>query len=280
MESPDPKRSAYLGMTKQDLDNVWYAKYWNPQMKKLPTHISEALIAGPQASPLLPSLNEATLLAEPGYKHFENGFGVAEDGAAVVAALTHMPNNTPAMWDWWFGWHGCDSRRYKLWNPDAHLYACWKDGLTKMPGNKESYLNRTSFIDEFVGSSKLSLALQFVSPATLGFDEKDFMDDQKSTIICARVGLSEAPIDSGYLIHQIRRINNGSEMRSRFWLGGKYISSRNSEKKISEQSAGNETSMIGQAYCLLAHCAKEMNHLAIFLPAIYQEYLTDKSNKI
>ncbi len=234
MKSPDPKRSAYLGMTKQDLDNVWYAKYWNPQMKKLPTHISEALIAGPQASQLLPSLNEATLLAEPGYKHFENGFGVTEDGAAVVAVLTHMPNITPAMWDWWFGWHGCDSRRYKLWNPDAHLYACWKDGLTKMPGStyKESYLNRTSFIDEFVGSTKLSLALQFVSPTTFGFDEKNFLDDQKSTIICARVGLSEAPIDSGYLIHQIRRINNGSEMRSRFWLGGKYISSRSGEKKI------------------------------------------------
>lgn len=281
MERPDPKRAGYLGMAKQDLDNLWYAKYWNPQMKKLPTHITEALIAGPQASQLLPSLNEAAQLAEPGYQQFENGFGIAEDGAAIVAALTHMPNVIPAMWDWWFGWHGCDSRRYKLWNPEAHLYACWKDGLTQAPGstNREAYLNRTSFIDEFVGSTKLSLALQFVSPTTFGFDEKDFMDDQKSTIICARVGLSEVPIDSGYLIHQIRRINSGSEMRSRFWLGGKYISLRDSKKKPSEQTVSHEASMIWQAYSLLVHCAKEMNHLAAFMPTLYQEYLTDKSAK-
>ena len=93
-------------MAKGDLDGVWYAKYWNPQMASLPKHIMEALATGPQAPQLFPSIEHVASLAMPGYQTLENGFGVTEDGAAVVAALTRMPRVTPAMWDWWFGWHG------------------------------------------------------------------------------------------------------------------------------------------------------------------------------
>lgn len=267
------KRAVYLGMAKGDLDNLWYAKYWNPVMKALPKHIVEALVAGPQASPLLPSIDKVSLLTDPGYGVFENGFGVSDDGAAVIAALTEMPRVTPAMWDWWFSWHGSDSRRYKLWNPDAHLFACWKDGLTENPGktDRAGYLNRTSVVDEYVGSSKLSLEIQFVSPSVLGFDEKRLSDPQEATAICARVGLSDAPIDSGYLIHYVRRTKGGSEMRSRFWLGGKYISSREGKVIPSAKGQVEGAALIWQAYSLLVHCAKEMNHLATFLPDIYQD---------
>lgn len=275
MDTPSLKRAAYLGMAKDDLNDLWYAKYWNPHMKALPKHIMEALVAGPQASQLLPAFEDAALLVEPGYQVFENGFGVMEDGSCVVAALTHMPKVTPSMWDWWFGWHGSDTRRYKLWNPDAHLYACWKDDLRDYPNNsKQAYLNRTSFIDEYVGSAKMSLAIQFVPPVRFGFDEKELSDHEYSTAICGRVGLSEAPIDSGYLIHYVRRTDEGSEMRSRFWLGGKYVSSRNGKEIPSKMHPGNDASMIWQAYSLLVHCSKEMNHLATFLPDIYHDYLS------
>jgi hypothetical protein len=274
MEVPDPNRSIYLGMAKGDLDDVWYAKYWNPHMGPLPKQITEALAAGPQAALMLPAVEDAASLAENGYQAFENGFGVTEDGAAVVAALTQMPNVTPAMLDWWFGWHGSDTRRYKLWNPDAHLYACWKDGIEKKSGctDREMYINRTSFIDEYVGSTKMSLAIKFVSPSVLGFNENILSDAEQATVICGQVGLSEIPIDSGYLVHYVRRTRDGSEMRSRFWLGGKYLASSNNEKILPETTTRNEAFVIWQAYSLLVHCSKEMKHLAAFLPDLYGEF--------
>ena len=163
---------------------------------------------------------------------------------------------------------GPDSRRYKLWNPDAHLYAGWEDGIT----DREGYVGRTSFVDEYVGSTKLCLAIHFVPPSTLGFDENKLSDPLQATVICGRVGLSEAPIDSGYLVHYVRKTKEGSEMRSRFWLGGKYIASRDGKKGTAAAAERNDALMIWQAYSLLVHCAKEMNHLAAFLPDIYDEF--------
>lgn len=274
---PNPTRSCYLGMTKSDLDHLWYAKYWNPHMAPLPHHISTALVAGPQAAQLLPTIDQVASLEEPGYQIFENGFGVTEDGAAVVAALTEMPKVTPAMWDWWFGWHGSDSRRYKLWHPHAHLYATWKEKIDEniKHSDRDLYINRTSWVDEYVGSTKLSLAIRFISPVALGFSENTRSDPEQVTAICGRVGLSEAPIDSGYLVHYVRRTSNGSEMRSRFWLGGKYVTSRIGTEMNGEAITNQENgAMIWQAYSLLAHCAKEMNHLATFLPNIYKDFHT------
>ena len=67
-------------------------------------------------------------VADEGYQQTENGYGVLDDGGYQVSVRTDMPGVTPRMWSWWFGWHGCDTRRYKLWHPRAHLSAAWKDG--------------------------------------------------------------------------------------------------------------------------------------------------------
>lgn len=274
-QGPEPKQNLYLGISQEDLTTLWYAKYWQPQMAALPSHIVEALNNGPQAALLLPKLEDLPLLVQPGYLALENGFGMSEDGAAVVTALTKMPRVTPAMWDWWFGWHGSDSKRYKLWNPQAHLYAAWQDGLTQNPGktDRDDYLNRTSLVDEYVGSTKMSLAIHFMPPATLGFDESLLADPEQATVICGRVGLSELPIDSGYLVHYIRRTAEGAEMRSRFWLGGKYLAPRDGSQLPKDKQGMEAATVLWQAYSLLVHCAKEMNHLAAFLPEIYRGYL-------
>lgn len=267
-------RASYLGMADGDLDNVWYAKYWHPHMAPLPAHITEALAVGPQSASLFLPLTTICELTEPGYQRLENGFGLDDSGAGLVAALTNMPRVTPAMWDWWFSWHGSDSRRYKLWYPNAHLYAGWRDGLTENPGktDREGYINRTSLVDEYIGSAKLCLAIRFVPPETLGFDKKTFVDPAEATIICARVGLSAVPCDIGYLVHYVRRTAEGAEMRSRFWQGGQYVASRSDEVIPAAIALRNDAMAIWQAYTLLAHCAKEMNHLAGFLPELYADY--------
>ena len=106
----------------------------------------------------------------------ENGFGLGPDGSIRVAVRTRMPGVSPAMWDWWFGWHGSDSRRYKLWHPRAHLYAEWADGPDGDRRGRERYVGRTSFVDEYIGSTLARAAIRFVPPAELGFAEAPLAD--------------------------------------------------------------------------------------------------------
>ena len=42
-------------------------------------------------------------------------------GAALVTCITEMPQVTPKMIDWWFGWHMPETERYKLWHPRDHI---------------------------------------------------------------------------------------------------------------------------------------------------------------
>jgi len=110
--------------------------------------------------------------------------------------------------------------------------------------------------------------------ASLGFADPSLDDPEQATIVCARTGLGDLPIDVGYLAHHVRRTAGGSEMRSRFWIGGPYAAGRNSALgTVMAQAARllmrpSET----DARALLVHCAEEMQHLARFLPALYAEF--------
>ncbi len=97
----------------------------------------------------------------------------------------------------------------------------------------------------------------------------------KAVYICAKIGHPKLPVDYGYLVHQVRATGNGSEMRSRFFIGGKYAGVRK-KGKLAEMA----TLLIRKFKSLpdnfgpdlLRHCAEEMNHLAAFLPKLYQQY--------
>ena len=107
---------AYLGYRDGDADTP-FGKFFRPEMAPLPRHVVEALEHGPQAGPTLLAFEAATTLDDEGYQQTENGYGLLDDGGVQVSVRTDMPGVTPAMWSWWFGWHGSDSRRYKLWHP-------------------------------------------------------------------------------------------------------------------------------------------------------------------
>jgi hypothetical protein len=262
-----------------DLDDKWYSKFWNPKMAPLPTHIKEALLLGPQAWPLCLELADAASLAQPVYQQLESGFCVNVDGAVHVAVLTQMPRVSPLMWDWWFAWHGKESQRYKLWYPTAHLYSKWcppeaSDGGSA--SDRARYIGGTSFVDEYIGGVLSELSIRFLPPAELGFDVQSLSDPELATAICARLALSRFPLECGYLIHYVRRVNGGAEMRSRFWLGGAYVAPPSGQAPLTEElkkvAEGLSRMGTGQAHGLLVHCSQEMCHLAEFLPDIYQEY--------
>jgi hypothetical protein len=205
----------------------------------------------------------------------ENGYALCPDHSIRVAVHTPMPEVTPAMWDWWFGWHGCDSRRYKLWHPRAHLYAEWADGADGERRGRARYVGRTSYVDEYLGSTLARASIRFVAPGELGFDESKLAPDEQ-TVICARVGSSQHPVDIGYLVHHVRATPIGAEMRSRFWIGGSHIESRahNPAVRRAVAQVGRRlfTPNDASARDLLVHCAQEMAHLATRLPALHEEF--------
>ena len=213
----------YLGYRNDDA-NTPFGKFFNPEMAALPAHVVEALQHGPQGGMALSAFDDAASVADEGYQQTENGYGVLDDGSYQVSVRTDMPGVTPRMWSWWFGWHGCDTRRYKLWHPRAHLSAAWKDGTGRHPvATAQRYIGRWSLISEYIGSTMLNGAIQFVAPAEMGCPP----DSDDAVAICARLGAGDAPVDVGGLSTTSARRKTGREMRSRFWMGGPHIAVRN-----------------------------------------------------
>jgi hypothetical protein len=277
MNHPSPNRLLSLGLTAADLAGKPYAAYYQPQMGGLPSHAQAALLTGPVAAPLLPRLSDAPQLLLTPETELENGFGFQEDGTLHVAIRTELPDVTPEMIDFWFGWHSAEPARYKLWHPRAHVHAQWESAESPQQAQSKGrarYVGRVSFVDEYLGSRLQQVAIGFLSPATLGFDESLLADPQQATVVAARISFASAPLDVGYLVHHVRKIAGGSEMRSRFWLGGSHASVRAGGLRMrvpSQLARRIRAPSIEEGRDLLVHCSQEMSHLARFLPKLYAE---------
>ena len=246
-----------------------YGKYYDETIVELAPHVQYALEHAPSPAGALPPFSEVTYLENEGYTDLETGFSVEADGSINAAILTSMPGVTPEMWDWWFGWHGSQDSRYKLWHPKSHVSAVWEDGKTD-----DAYIGRNSIIEEYIGDEFTDGLIQFKSPTEFGFSFDAIKDPSKAVYVCARLGHSKLPIDFGYLVHQVRAVEGGSEMRSRFWMGGKYTIVRKEgifadlgtsflqKQKLLPSDFGHD---------IVTHCSEEMTHLAAFLPKLYSE---------
>jgi DAPG hydrolase PhiG domain len=204
-----PKK--YLGYSEQDMQSSLAGFYHEEVLLKNP-EIAKTLSNPPLPWGSLKDLDEMTSLEKEGYFDIENGYSEHADGSIMVAAKTDMPDVTPAMWDWWFGWHGSQDLRYKLWHPGAHLSAVWQDGRAD-----HCYVGRNSIIREYIGPNILDAAIQFKSPLEFGFSTAAINCPEKAVYICAKIGHPDFPVDYGYLVHQVRATPTGAEMRSRFW---------------------------------------------------------------
>jgi len=270
-------QKVYLGMRDGDLLGKRYAGYWNPIMQPLQEQVAHAVLHGPEASELGFGIEQADLLVDPGYLPLENGTTKLGSGEIFVAVLTKMPGITGAMFEWWMGWHTMEHQRYKLWHPRAHI----ANGTKEMKGDhpqlsdREKYLT-THYVTEYVGSTRQEITISFSDPEEYFSRTSAFAENGITATICGTVGLQRAPVTVGRLIHQIREVEGGSEMRSRFWLAkpevrgvrrasllGRLFSSNFVVKRIIDQDLGRD---------MLVHCGMEMNHLASFLPALYSDY--------
>lgn len=253
----------YLGYRPGDDQTPW-GRFFTPTMAELPRHVVTALEHGPQADEVLLGFDDAATILDSGYQQTENGYGRLRNGGYQVSVRTDMPGVTPAMWDWWFGWHGSDSRRYKLWHPRAHVSARWDDS-----GGDGSYVGRTSLIEEYLGSHFASGAIQFITPSAMGLNESRLGDD---VAVCARLGAGDLPVDIGWFIHHVRATADGAEMRSRFWMGGPYVAVRGGFRLADRVVRPLAARQLPDPRDLMVHCAQEMNHLAGFLPDIHATF--------
>lgn len=292
-----PSTRRYLGMEPGDLEGKPYARYWNPDMAPLPEDIRAALAHGPVAEPLLPDLAHAPPVLEGRRSGLEVGYCLARGGGAHVALRTPMPEVAPAMIDWWFAWHNGEPERYKLWHPRAHVHAEWHTpppavlaetsvgSLSMEQGSRRTgerredrvrpqYVGGVSCVDEYIGSECGRYLIRFIPPGDLGFDPALLADPGRATVISASVGFARLPLDIGYLAHYVRAVPGGSEMRSRFWIGGPYARPR--AGGIMGELALQAVKLVRRpgadvARALLVHCSQEMSHLASFLPRLHAE---------
>ena len=279
MRHPSPQRPLYLGMRPGDLADKPYAKYWNPQLAPLSDATQQALLTGPLASALLPSLADAPNLLSNEPPVIDAGYGFAEDGTLYVALSTPMPGTVPKMVDWWFWWHNGESQRYKLWHPRAHVNAEFGDPDSPSRKGRDRYVGRTSFVHEHIGSPLHAVVIQFIPPSQLGMDESRVADPEQATVVCARIGFAEHPLDFGYLVHHVRRVPGGSLMRCHFWIGGEAAHLRTQSpvgELISKLARRIKKPTRHEAQDLLVHASQEMAHLATFLPALYGELGDDR----
>lgn len=262
-----------LGLSESDLQSLPFGSHYQPDVCPPQQQVLDALAVGPMSSSLFPGVESAGRLTAPGYVAIETGYTFSSDFGTRVHCLTDMPDVTPAMWDWWFGWHGCDGKRYKLWHPQAHVDARWADGR-----DDERYLGRTSLVTEFIGAKCKFASISFVSPSILGIDEATLAADG-AVAICARLGDPKVPLKGGWLVHHIRPTATGCEMRSRFWIGGETVSPGNSHgrgMRLAMLPFRPAARLLGpHPRDLLAHCGQEMNHLSRILPALFADFGPD-----
>lgn len=124
-------------------------KYLNENIQPISDVAQQALDIGAQDTSLFITFEEASKLMDAGYHHVETGYCMGNDGSAFVNVLTDMPGVTPAMWDWWFGWHGEDISHYRLWHPKDHLEVQWEDNL----------LGQNSYITYFLNTEEIARLL-------------------------------------------------------------------------------------------------------------------------
>ena len=189
---------------------------WNPGA--LPARVRAALARGVQRGEGMP-LAQAPRLLEPGEQALEDGVLRNPDGTLVIAVRTGMPGVTGGMIDWWFGWHLASSERYRLWHPGDHVRATAREDRSHLPDDRARYVGNVSYVDESIGGRLMRLAIEFVPPDTYGLEPRRFAEAGVDTAVCARTAFQGGHLAVGHLIHLVRRVPGGCELRSRFWLG-------------------------------------------------------------
>lgn len=243
------------------------AKYYSTDFVPVPDEVMDGLALGSVPEDAALPFSEINRLSQPGYLELENGYSLLEDGTAYVAVRTDFPGASGEMIYWWFWWHAMKDIRYKIWCPGAH-YAIGVEDMDQLTDERLSdnqrFLRNPQYPVEDIGPGPMSLSIRFVPPKTFGFKPATFRKNGVAAVICGVVGFKAGQITLEHtnMCHVFRKKGDGLELRSRFWLG-KRLNTPNLKKLIITEDLAMD---------MLLHCSQEFNHLAEFLPDIYNEF--------
>ena len=235
-------------------------------LAEFPDEMLDAISHGPISPDQALAFRDINELAQPGYLEIENGYGMMKNGIGYVAVRTDMPDVDMEMIEWWFWWHTLKNIRYKIWCPGEH-YAIGAEDLSRYAdptlSPEEKSLNNSHYPVEDVGLGVLELSIWFVPPEMFGFDTSAFAENGVEGVVCGIVALKifGFTVPHTYMCHLFRKTDTGMELRSRFWLGAKL-------DRPLRRIIFNEKAALG----VMEHCSREYNHLASFLPEIYDEF--------
>lgn len=209
----------------------------------------------------------------PGYLPAEFGWWSLEDGTAMIANKTFMPNVTGEMLDWWFAWHPIDRLRYAIWDPEDHFDVYLEDksrAVDMSLSMRERHWGSVHYVWEDIGLGGTDLLqIAFRRPSELGYDESKIDTDACATIVCANCftyGSADAPDIPVVMTHFLRPVEGGSELRSRFWFGWRIVDGK-PVKLLPEGAVVPAAAPIA----LLRHNVAEFTNLAAILPELYAE---------
>ncbi len=252
-------------VTEEEKNSPLYKYFELPMVEADPAKY--AAVAMPFDMEKAHAIQDMNKLFDEGYLDMELGYCNLPDGTGVLANITQMPGVTPEMFDWWFAWHGVAPMRYKVWNPQQH-YSCqtrnMDKALDKSLSMKERYWDTVHDVYEDVGNGPQPVIINFRNPVDVGFDPEK-MKDFKGTIVCA--GNEKSPT---IMVHFIRPVEGGCELRSRFWIGYSAIDG----KPVKTLPNGVKLPL-APVKALLTHNIKEFTHLAAILPKLYEEFHAD-----
>ena len=194
-------------------------------------------------------------------------------GRVLVTCLTDLPGVSPAMIDWWFGWHLTHSERYRLWHPLDHVGCTVQEDRSAWADDRQRYLGNVSHVDEYIGGRLMKLSIAFRDPAEIGLGAGDASEQ---TTIYGTTSDRLLGGQGGHLVHHVIRHAHGAQMRSAFWLGDivhklPWVQTL-AAGVLNTRTARRVLVPDRMALSLLRHCAEEMNHLASILPALYAQH--------
>jgi hypothetical protein len=237
----------------------------------VPARIERACAQGP-VSTAFPGVTQAARVVA-GAHAWEDAVRRDADGRVLVTCLTDLPGVTPAMIDWWFGWHLTHSERYRLWHPLDHVGCTVQEDRSACAIDRQRYLGNVSHVDEYMGGRLMKLSIAFRDPAEIGLGS---VDASVSTTIYGTTSDRVLGGQGGHLVHHVLGKCHGSQMRSAFWLGDivhKHPWVQTLAASVLNTRAARQVLVPDRmAVNLLRHCAEEMNHLASILPGLYLQH--------
>ena len=262
---PDPKVIPTVPVTEEEKAGPLY-KYFVRDMAEADPALYAA-VASPADPAKAIGPEEMNRLFDDGYLDLELGYCNLPGGGAVLCNKTFMPGVTPEMFDFWFAWHGCEAMRYKIWNHHQHYSVETLNperAMDKSLSLKERYWDTTHHVYEDCGNGPQNIYINFRNPVDIGFDPEK-LKNFKGTIVCS--GNEKSP---SIMVHFLRPVEGGCELRSRFWMGYHVVNGK-PEKMLPD---GFRIPLDG-VKSLLMHNIKEFTHLASILPEVYAEFIDD-----